>query len=99
MSLVGIGDNSAGIDAAQQIAENLAERHPDLIKRQKELAGMDERKKLALGLLGKAVCFAHQPDGPAHRILAVGWNGMITLDDMAGEFAPHLFVVAKGTAA
>jgi hypothetical protein len=50
------------------------------------------QKDAALALLGKPVCFAHQPDGPAHRVQSIGWNGMVTLNDMVGEFAPHLFV-------
>jgi hypothetical protein len=54
-----------------------------------------EQKKYALSLLERDICFAHQPNGPTHRIQSVGWNGMITLHDMVGEFAPHLFVVAK----
>jgi len=55
------------------------------------------RKDAAIALIvaGNRVCFAHQPDGPAHRILAVNFIGMITLDDMVGEFAPHIFVKAK----
>jgi hypothetical protein len=56
---------------------------------------MDEddlaQKKAALALLGKELFFAHQPEGPFHRIQSINWNGMITLDGMPGEFAPHLF--------
>ena len=52
------------------------------------------QKKAALDLIGKRVCFAHQPEGQSHGIQAVGWNGMVTLDDLPGEFAPHLFVVS-----
>lgn len=51
------------------------------------------QKKAALELMGKDIYFAHQPGGPAHRIQGVSWNGMVTLHDMVGEFAPHLFVV------
>lgn len=43
MSLAGIGDNSAGIDAATQISDNLRERNPDLVKRASELADMKDR--------------------------------------------------------
>lgn len=57
-------------------------------------AGDLAQKKAGLALIGRAVCFAHQPDGPAHQVQAIGWNGMVTLRDMAGEFAPHLFVLA-----
>lgn len=53
------------------------------------------QKKLALDLCEKDICFAHQPDGPVHRIRSISWNGMVTLHDMVGEFAPHIFVVAK----
>lgn len=56
-----------------------------------------ERKDLAMSIIGKDVCFAHMPDGPRYRVQSVGWDGMVTLagDEMVGEFAPHLFVVAK----
>ena len=55
------------------------------------------RKDAAIALIvaGKPVCFAHQPDGPTHRVQSVNFIGMVTLDDMTGEFAPHLFVEAK----
>lgn len=56
-------------------------------------ADMDQ-KKAGLALLGKQIVFAHQPGGPAHRVRSVGWNGMITITDMVGEFAPHMFVTA-----
>jgi hypothetical protein len=52
------------------------------------------QKDAGLALIGKRVCFAHEPQGPSHAVQAVGWNGMVTIDDMAGEFAPHLFVLA-----
>jgi hypothetical protein len=51
-----------------------------------------EQKKAGLALIGKHVCFAHQPTGPSHFVQSVGWNGMVTLGDMVGEFAPHLFI-------
>jgi hypothetical protein len=54
-----------------------------------------EQKKAGLALIGHAVCFAHEPDGPIYHIQAVSWDGMVTLREMAGEFAPHLFVLAK----
>lgn len=57
-----------------------------------------KQKDAGLALIGKQVRFAHQPEGPAHPVQAVSWNGMISLADMAGEFAPHLFVAAKDTA-
>ena len=57
---------------------------------------MDQKIK-GLALLGKMVVFANQPPGAAPtRVVSVGWNGMVTLDGWAGEFAPHLFVEAQG---
>lgn len=53
-----------------------------------------EQKKAGLALIGKPVCMAHQPTGPVYRVQSVGWNGMVTVTDMVGEFAPHLFVPA-----
>jgi hypothetical protein len=55
-----------------------------------------EQKKTALALLEHDICFAHMPDGPTHRVQTIGWNGMVTLHDMAGEFSPHFFVMARG---
>lgn len=56
-----------------------------------------EQKDLAISLIGKDLCFAHEPTGPRYRIQSVSFDGMVTLagDKMVGEFAPHLFVVAK----
>ncbi len=50
-----------------------------------------EQKKAGLELLGKDVSFAHQPNGPFHRVQGIGWNGMVTIEGFVGEFAPHLF--------
>lgn len=50
-----------------------------------------ERKDLALALLGRDLRWAHLPDGPTVRIQSVEWNGMITLVGWSGEFAPDLF--------
>lgn len=50
------------------------------------------RKQEALDLLEHTIRFAHQPDGPDHRVQSVGATGMVTLRGMAGEFSPHLFV-------
>lgn len=55
------------------------------------------QKKLGLALLEKDIAFAHQPDGPVYRVRALGWNGMVTIDGLPGEFAPHLFVTKGGT--
>ena len=49
------------------------------------------QKDAGLALLGKKVCFRHMPDGPAYLVQSCGWNGMVSLAGMSGEFAPHLF--------
>lgn len=56
-----------------------------------------EQKKLGLELIGRDICFAHEPNGPVRRVQSVGWNGMVTITGMAGEFAPHLFVVKESS--
>jgi hypothetical protein len=63
------------------------------------IMGADDlmQKKAGLALIGRDICFAHQPDGPSHRVQSVGWNGMVTLNDMVGEFAPHLFIPATNS--
>jgi hypothetical protein len=53
------------------------------------------RKHAALMLLGRELRFADQPNGPCHRIETVSWEGMLTLSDLAGEFAPDAFVIAQ----
>jgi hypothetical protein len=53
-----------------------------------------ERKKLGISLLGKTIRCAHQVDvGPDRRVHTLHWNGMVEIDGLVGEFAPHLFVV------
>ena len=52
------------------------------------------QKKLGIAIFGKRVRFAHMPDDTqGRRVISMGWNGMVTLEGMSGEFAPHLFVV------
>ena len=50
------------------------------------------RKDQGIALLGKEVRFNHQPDGPWYRICSVGFRGMVQIEGIPGEFAPHLFV-------
>jgi hypothetical protein len=52
-----------------------------------------DRKDLAFSLIGKPLRFAHQPDGPERRIQSISGDGMVTIKDFSGEFAPHLFIV------
>lgn len=55
------------------------------------------RKDAAIALIvaEKPVCFAHQPDGPSYRVQSVNFIGMVMIENMPGEFSPHLFVEAK----
>lgn len=50
-----------------------------------------EQKDLACSLIGKRVRFNHQSETETHVIL---WDGMVELDDLPGQFAPHLFTAA-----
>jgi hypothetical protein len=52
------------------------------------------RKDLAFTLIGKPLCFAHQPNGEKVFVESIGHDGMVTLKGWTGEFAPHLFVLA-----
>jgi hypothetical protein len=43
--------------------------------------------------VGDSVRFAHQlASGPTYRITGFAPDGMVTLDGLPGEYAPHLFV-------
>lgn len=47
-------------------------------------------------LLGKTVRFHHMPPDSGHRVIALQSDGMIGLEGMTGQFAPHLFVIDEG---
>lgn len=49
----------------------------------------------AVSLLGKRVAFHHAPEAQSMLVESVTWEGMVTIAGMAGEFAPHLFVVKE----
>lgn len=51
------------------------------------------QKDLAAKLIGKRIRFAHQSEAETHLITSILWDGMVTLDDLPGEFAPHLFAM------
>jgi hypothetical protein len=54
-----------------------------------------EQEIRACELLGRKVLFAHRPAGvPPALVTTVHWDGMIELECWAGEFAPHLFILA-----
>lgn len=50
-----------------------------------------EYKDAAYKLIGKTIVFNHMPEGPDFRVQSINHIGMVTLDGLAGEFAPHLF--------
>lgn len=54
---------------------------------------LQKRRELAATLLGKVVVFRHIPPTvlPA-RVVSVSDDGMVEIEGMAGEFAPHLFM-------
>lgn len=57
------------------------------------------QRKKAIAILGKRVHFAHQVGGTIHMVTGMrnegdGGGWMVMLDDMAGFFAPHVFVKA-----
>ena len=77
--------------ASYDDAERLTYCPHDLLMPREDL----ERKKQALKIIGKRVRFRHMvyDVGPSYRVSSVSWNGMVGLEGMVGEFAPHLFVV------
>jgi len=55
-----------------------------------------DRKKLAFTLAEKPLRFRHMPETSAPLFIeSIGWNGMVTIRGMVGEFAPHLFAIQK----
>jgi hypothetical protein len=54
-----------------------------------------KQKDLALSLVGKRVRFRHQTDYEARFVTTVLHDGMIVVEGLTGEFAPHLFVVVE----
>ena len=53
------------------------------------------QKDLGLALIGKEVWFAHLQKGDKHCVTSVNFEGMVSISDMTGWFAPHIFVLAK----
>lgn len=52
------------------------------------------RKKDGMRLIGRKVHFNHVLNGKAYLVNTLHWNGMVELEGMDGEFAPHLFTLA-----
>jgi hypothetical protein len=59
----------------------------------KAMIGLAKQRLLGLSLLGKTVRFAHLSD-PCGKVILVDAQGMVMLDKLGGEFAPHCFVEA-----
>jgi hypothetical protein len=53
--------------------------------------------QVGFALLGKRVKMRHlcAPNDPTYRVVALRSTGMIEIDRMSGEFAPHLFVLVE----
>jgi hypothetical protein len=54
-----------------------------------------KQKDQGIRLIGKRVHFRHQPPSESYRVVAMRWDGMLTLQGLSGEFAPHLFEVVE----
>lgn len=52
------------------------------------------QKDAGMKLLGKRVRFAHMKEA-AGFVNSMGHDGMVTLETLSGEFAPHVFVVME----
>jgi hypothetical protein len=75
---------------------SMTEAHPPQeIAQARDLWIADEDLKAAWALVGKPICFAHEPDGPVHRVETVVCNGMVTIDGIPGEYGAHLFLVVN----
>jgi len=56
----------------------------------------DDQEQLALArrILHQRVHFAHQPDGQVFTVAAMTDRGMVEIEGIPWQFAPHLFVLA-----
>lgn len=52
-----------------------------------------EQIERAARLVGRRVRFAHQPEERCYRVLRASVDGLVEIEQHAGLFAPHLFVV------
>lgn len=57
---------------------------------------MKEQWEAAMKLLGKKIRFRHMPPGSGAVCISVSFDGMVGLNTLSGEFAPHLFLVDEG---
>lgn len=54
---------------------------------------MQEQWEAAMHLLGNKVRFNHWESGTGRHCHGVTYDGMLHIEGMTGEFAPHLFVI------
>lgn len=80
------------IQACQDCGHRLDDAEQSVICPHNRFLSADDQaqKDLGISLLGKKVAFNHMPESSV-RISSVGWNGIVTVEGMAGEFAPSLF--------
>ena len=57
---------------------------------------MMEQHNRAIHLLGRLVVFNNMLDGEPMRVTSVNFEGMLTVDALPGEFAPHLVQLKSG---
>jgi hypothetical protein len=55
-----------------------------------------EQWLLGKSLLGKTIRFRHMPPGSGHRCTSLYFDGMVAIEGLPGEFAPHLFIEDEG---
>lgn len=54
------------------------------------------QKDLAIALLGKEVLFHHMPVSAAgFHVTSINFEGMVTLKELPGFFAPHIFRIKQ----
>lgn len=59
-------------------------------------ADTQRQMELAESLRDQFVRFNHEREGgPVHRVVRIGRDAMVELNDMGGCFAPHLFEIAS----
>jgi hypothetical protein len=54
---------------------------------------MKAQWEMGLALLGNKVRFNHWPEGTGKQCWALTFEGMVSIEGMTGEFAPHLFTI------
>lgn len=60
-----------------------------------QAATLAEQRRVARAMRGRYVHFVHRPDTCYHVSSVNEDAGMICIDGMVGEFAPHLFCIKE----